>query len=336
VVGGFVRNLLMKRESRDIDIVCENIASAREFADRVKGNYFTLGAGILHRVQKNGSRWDFTQLKEDIEKDLARRDFTCDAMALDIKNISRKDLKEYVIDPSGGLKDIENNLLRPVSKKIFSDDPVRIIRAFRLRQELGFKFSKDLPGMISGSLHLLKDAKPERIREELEKLFFIADAGLVREMSEKEIFNAIYHAGEAGQPAFLRNDFVFMLAAVWKDAGIGRRLGISNKEKKLLKEFLSRDRDIFKTWLSWGKEAEKIFKARYSITGDKDFLNILQQNTENLNAPKKPVLSGEKIMKVLNLSPSPEVGKIIKKLLKAQFEGKIRNEEQAREFIKKG
>lgn len=347
IVGGYIRNLVMGRESFDLDFVLENINTAKEFADKFNCNYYMLGPEILHRVEKDGFKWDFLELKGDIYEDLAGRDFTCDSMAVEICNIFN--IEDNIIDPFNGLKDIDLKLLKPTSERIFSDDNIRIIRAYRLKAELMFKFNDDLKKLIPESVRGLKNEKGERICHELEKLFSFDDISrVIKEMDNNRVFENIYPAtrqpdtiGEIigrmediGIPAAFR--FILMISAIWKDAGIGERLKISKVKQKILKEFLRCGKDIFETWVVFKENSETIFKIRYIISGDDEFLTILKKYEQNLKTTAvQPVISGNKVMEILNLDPSPEVGIILKDILKAQFNGKISSVSEAIEYVKR-
>lgn len=348
IVGGYVRDIIMGRESFDLDFVIEKIDAAKEFAGKFNCNYYMLGADILHRVEKGGLKWDFVELRGDIHEDLAGRDFTCDTMAVELNNIYNRNFKDNIIDPFNGLKDIELKLLKPTSEKIFSDDYVRIIRVYRLKAELKFKFDNELDRLIKESVHGLKNEKGERICHELEKLFCLENiGGVIGGMIDNKIFENIYpKTGQSGTIAEIIRRledigipeafrFVLMISAIWKDTGIGERLRISKVKRKMLKEFLSYKKDIFETWVVFKEYSETIFKARYMLSGDNEFLNILKDNEQNVKDTSiEPIISGNKVMGILNLDPSPEVGIILKDILKAQFNGEISSISQAIEYIK--
>lgn len=100
----------------------------------------------------------------EIEEDLARRDFTVNAMAYSPDR--------GLCDPFGGCKDLENNLLRCVGEagRRFSEDPLRILRALRFRAVCGFRLEKETEGAVRGLYENLKEVSWERITAELEKL----------------------------------------------------------------------------------------------------------------------------------------------------------------------
>lgn len=143
LVGGIVRDLLLKKDTKDIDITIKNARGLAQLcALKFKGSFFPLDEeNKIYRVVIEHSYYlDFAELRgNSIEDDLALRDFTIDAMAMELDGrwqsaVGRKKL----IDISGGYKDLKNKTIRMVSKNIFRDDPLRLLRAFRLAAVLNF------------------------------------------------------------------------------------------------------------------------------------------------------------------------------------------------------
>jgi poly(A) polymerase len=187
VIGGYVRDVLMKRPTKDIDVV-------------------TIGKGIdlaqlLHKKLGNGSHlsvfknFGTAQIKfgdleiefvgarkesynrdsrkpivEDgtLEDDQNRRDFTINALAIGIS----KNNYGKLLDPFGGLKDIENKILRtPLEPEVtYSDDPLRMMRAIRFSTQLGFEIEEASRLAITWQKERLKIISQERITDELNKI----------------------------------------------------------------------------------------------------------------------------------------------------------------------
>lgn len=348
VVGGYLRNALMGKESYDIDLVLGKPEAVKIFADRFNCNYYVVGGGRLHRVVRNDITFDFSVITDSIEDDLAKRDFTCDSMAVSLDKLIENNYFEDIIDPFLGISDIKSKLLRLTSGTSLSDDRVRIIRAYRLRKELGFEFSLELESMISKSASGLNNEKSERIRQELEKLFNMDNIGsILEEMQEKGIFSSIHlyqartesveniqkRLEDSKLPATIR--FIVILAAIWNNMGISVRLKMSTHEKRLLKEVLSTDKDIFNSWIKFGSMAESIYTAKYVLTADQVFLGITEKYRDKLESQVLPsLLSGKEIMELLGIGPSPTVGRIIKNLQRAQFEGRISTTGEAWQYVK--
>jgi tRNA nucleotidyltransferase/poly(A) polymerase len=123
----------------DLDIACrEPEAAARAYARRTVGAPFPLSErhGAWRVALDDGRTVDFTPLREGIESDLATRDFTINAIARALVNGEER-------DPFGGRRDVEARLIRAVSASVFDDDPLRLLRAVRLEDELGFRIEPE-------------------------------------------------------------------------------------------------------------------------------------------------------------------------------------------------
>ena len=183
LVGGFVRDMLLRRETADIDIAIA--ADAMEVAPRVAdvlgGRYVPLDEeNRIARVvlfaegtAPDKARWelDFSTIKGSIEHDLSQRDFTIDAMAIELGSEEASYRLSRLIDPFEGYSDIQQGTIRAVSKTAFQSDPARLLRAVRLAAELGFSIDTDTGALIRHDCHLISDVAGERIREELLKIF---------------------------------------------------------------------------------------------------------------------------------------------------------------------
>lgn len=187
VVGGYVRDLIIGRHSKDIDFV--TVGSGIELAEAVakrlgKGahlavyrNYGTaqVHAGRLELEFVGARRESYNRnsrnpIVEDgtLEDDLSRRDFTINAMAVSVTPDSFGEL----IDRFGGLDDINNRIIRtPLDPDItFSDDPLRMMRAIRFATQLQFDIHPDTLAAISRNAHRIAIITPERIKDELSKI----------------------------------------------------------------------------------------------------------------------------------------------------------------------
>ncbi|MEO9474485.1 MAG: HD domain-containing protein [Cyclobacteriaceae bacterium] len=187
VIGGFVRDLILKRPSKDIDFVCvgSGIALAKAVSKKlgkeahlsVYKNFGT--AAISYRdwelefvgARKESYRADSRKpLVENgtLEDDQNRRDFTINALAI---SLNEKNLGE-LIDPFGGLVHLGDRLIKtPLEPKLtFSDDPLRIMRAIRFASQLGFDIEPDTWGAIVETKERLSIISQERITDELNKI----------------------------------------------------------------------------------------------------------------------------------------------------------------------
>ncbi len=181
LAGGFVRDRLLKRETADIDIAVDADAPelARRVAADVGGRYVLLDSAhriarvvLGERVTPSGEKLllDFTTFRDGIDADLARRDFTINAMAVDIGEFARRPRSPALIDPFHGQDDLARKLIRAVSPEAFRADPLRLLRAVRLAAELGFNIDSETERLLKQSAGLIGDVAGERVRDELLRL----------------------------------------------------------------------------------------------------------------------------------------------------------------------
>lgn len=173
LVGGYVRDRLLERDSHDVDFAVEGdaLGLARAVADWLRGAFVPLdderGTGRVVTRDEHGQRLfvDFAVLQDgDISVDLSRRDFTIDAIALDINDLNR------FIDPHDGRSDLEVGLVRAVSEAAFRDDPLRTLRAVRLAVELGLRVEPRTEELIRRDAGLITAVSAERVQDELSKI----------------------------------------------------------------------------------------------------------------------------------------------------------------------
>jgi len=172
IVGGYLRDQLLGRESKDIDLLVpeEAMALGRQLADHLGGTFFPLDEerGVARIVLKvEGERYlvDLSQMRGDLEADLARRDFTIDALA---RNLFEPE--GHLLDPYGGQRDLKEKVVRALSKEAFECDPLRLLRAVRLAGELGFRVESRTQEWMRRHASLIITVSPERLRDELCKI----------------------------------------------------------------------------------------------------------------------------------------------------------------------
>lgn len=175
-VGGGLRDMIAAGKVGDMDFAVKY--SVREVADAVadliNGTSFPLGRekGCYRVSLKRGgtlSELDFTAYKgPGIEDDLRKRDFTINAMALSVNGLFEKDAPE-ILDPFEGRADLSEGRLRLVSDNAIDEDPLRILRGFRLSAAFALDMDEEFLTLASEKRTKLKDVSPERIRTELFK-----------------------------------------------------------------------------------------------------------------------------------------------------------------------
>lgn len=190
LVGGCVRDLMIGREPKDWDITTnatpeqiiglfphtfyENeygtvgVVNEQEINEQLKTIEVT-----PYRIESGYSDMrhpDKVEWGETIEQDLARRDFSMNAVALKIDEVESR--KYEVRDPFGGVEDIKKKLIRTVGKpeERFGEDALRMLRALRFSAELGFVIETETLNAIEKNAELLGHISKERIRDEFIKI----------------------------------------------------------------------------------------------------------------------------------------------------------------------
>ena len=180
LVGGLLRNLALSEDNGpDYDIVLDGDAGsfARSAARTLRGTSFMLDKKALSfRVVVKGRRKrptvviDISLMKDnEIEEDLKERDFTIDALGMDIASVFSESL--LACDPTGGLEDAARKRLAVTGGRVFDDDPLRVLRAVRLSQCYGLEITADTRMLMGSRAVLLKGVSVERVRDELIGIF---------------------------------------------------------------------------------------------------------------------------------------------------------------------
>ena len=208
IVGGFIRDRLLKRQTNDIDIAVNGNAAniARRVAKETGGKFVLLDdVNIVARVivvenarpaktardrEPRSREWhiDFSSFARDIKSDLTRRDFTINAMAVELSQFvaastaasknRRKPAKARaekrpalkLIDPFSGRHDLRDKIVRRVSENVFEVDAARLLRAVRLAAELDLTIEPETESLIHRDCQTLTEVSGERIREEVLRL----------------------------------------------------------------------------------------------------------------------------------------------------------------------
>jgi poly(A) polymerase len=187
VVGGYVRDRLLSRPSKDMDIVC--LGSGIQLAEAVAAKmrptpkvvvYARFGTAMFrckdYEIEFVGARRESyrqdsrkpTVEEGSLEDDQNRRDFTINALAVSLN----EDNFGEILDPFGGIRHLEQKILQtPLEAgKTFSDDPLRMLRAVRFATQLGFTIEKQTLDALSEYKNRIKIISKERIITELEKI----------------------------------------------------------------------------------------------------------------------------------------------------------------------
>lgn len=261
LVGGFVRDKLLGREVKDIDIVCtgDGIALAQAvaatFSPAPTVNFFKnfgtaqfkLKDFDIEFVGARKESYSRDSRKPEvaagtIQDDQARRDFTVNALAISLN----KDDYGKLVDPFNGIKDLEDKILRtPLDPDItFSDDPLRMMRGIRFATQLGFTLDASTFEAIERNKERLKIVSGERIADELNKIVLAAKPSVG--------FDLLYRSG------LLKEFFPQMVEL----AGVEIVEGKGHKDNfyhtlQVLDNVASRSNDL---WLRWAAILHDIAK----------------------------------------------------------------------------
>ena len=209
IVGGWVRDRILGEPvgyNIDVDLLVTSdpVEVARRFAERIGGNFFVFEkkgflikrpviASVVLNIPPYRYRFDFSQIKgKDIEKaleeDLKDRDFTANAMAVSLDDVLSIGAKQTIIyDPTGGIRDLEEGVLRPVSLENLKKDPVRILRGFRIAVEKDLRLTEDFLRFAEENRELILKSPPERITHELFRI--------MKHPRGSKVMKRIYEAG---------------------------------------------------------------------------------------------------------------------------------------------
>ena len=187
VIGGFVRDLLLGRTCKDIDIVIEGsgIELAEKIAEKVNATKVSVfkNFGTAMIKLKDGYEIEFVGARKEsydrnsrkptvengtIEDDQKRRDFRINALAISLNKATYGDL----VDPFGGVTDLKNKLIKtPLEPGVtYSDDPLRMMRAIRFASQLGFNIHHTSLSAIRENKERISIISQERITSELNKI----------------------------------------------------------------------------------------------------------------------------------------------------------------------
>ncbi len=169
LVGGAVRDLLLKREIHDMDFIVPQgaLQFSRRVANQLGGAFYPLDkereTGRVIQMDDSGKKWhlDFAVYRgTDLDSDLRGRDFTINAMAIDLHQPGS------IYDPLGGALDLHRKQLRTCTPASLEDDPVRILRAIRFAAAYQMRIEPETLRNMQRLVSRLGEVSPERLRDE--------------------------------------------------------------------------------------------------------------------------------------------------------------------------
>lgn len=207
LIGGCVRDLLLKRPINDLDFALEQdaLSFARDFADVSGATFVTLEEQLPTArivIRETGLTLDFAQFRGGvIEEDLRLRDLTINAIGMELLPLITQPAVQLV-DPCDGLSDLRSEQLRFPSEQVVLDDPLRLLRVYRFAAQLGFTIPNETVHLISrhrNRLYQVESTKvpratvaSERVRDELIKILGTAHAAeCLHQMDENRILSQV-------------------------------------------------------------------------------------------------------------------------------------------------
>jgi tRNA nucleotidyltransferase/poly(A) polymerase len=318
-VGGAVRDQLLGRPLVDLDVACrEPERAAQRFARSSGGAPFALSErwGAWRVALADGRTIDFTLLRGSIEDDLATRDFTVNAIAEPV-------FDRNPVDPFGGVADLRAGVLRAVSPRIFDDDPLRLLRAVRLEEELGFRLDAETEELVRARAGLVGEPAGERILAELERL---SPKGFQR-LDELGLLGPLGGSLERLDRAQTPEA---RLVAVFGPAL--ERLPISNELRRFANALLRARRppDSAPRAIHRFRRATEPWAREAAVfVGAPELVEAVEQ--ARATDPAEPLLRGDE----LGLEPGPEIGRLLALVEEERAAGTIVTREEALELVRR-
>ena len=320
VVGGAVRDELLGRPVLDLDIATrEPEPAAREYGRRSGGAPFPLSErhGAWRVALDGGRTVDFTPLPHGIDADLLSRDFTINAIA---EPLAGGDLH----DPCGGREDLELRSIRAVTDTVFEDDPLRLLRAIRLEEELGFALAPLTEELVRLHAGLAAAPSGERVLAELRRL----RAAGYRRLDELGVLAALGGSLDARLDRWDAPDYRLVCAF---GEGLAR-LPISNDTRRFMRALTRAARPADRSMRAihrfrlatepWALEA-------LAYVGGEESAELVEEARDNDHP--EPLLRGDE----LGLAPGPAVGLLLAEIEEERAVGTVRTREEALELVRR-
>lgn len=323
VVGGAVRDEALGRPVVDVDIACRDPRrAARSYAARSGGAPFPLSErhGAWRVVLDDGPTMDFTPLRDGIRADLATRDFTINAIAAPLAG-------GRWCDPFHGGDDLRARLIRAVSNTVFRDDPLRLLRAVRLEDELGFRIEGETERLVQTHRLLVTEPAGERIVAELERL---SRRGFFR-LEELGLLDAL--GGSIERLENLAADASTDLVLVAVLGPELERLPVSNRVRRLARIVLAArapadlsPREIHR----FRRRTEPFAVDAVEFLGGNP---AIRRAVEEARAaePAEPLVRGDE----LGLPPGPEIGHLLERVEEERAAGTISTRDEALALVRR-
>ena len=319
VVGGAVRDELLGRPVLDVDVACRDPeAAARAYAEAAGAVLFPLSErhGAWRVAFPDERTVDFTPLRDGIEDDLRTRDFTINAIA------RRVATRDYV-DPLHGRDDVRNGVIRAVSDRAFVEDPLRLLRAVRFEDELGFTIEPRTEELIRRDAALATAPAGERIFAELERL----PVDGFRRLDELGLLAPLGGSLRRLDRVDLVETPEFLLVAVFGPEL--ERLPLATSTRRFARTLLAaeRPRDASPREIHRFRRATEPWALEaLAFVGAPDLYDAVR--AARASDPAEPLLRGDELVR-LGVPRGPEVGRLLEQIEEERAAGTISTREEA-------
>lgn len=348
LVGGYVRDSTLGRESVDIDVVIEGdaVKIARKLNTKLKGKLTSHAEFGTATISINSHRVDLASARTEkypspahlphvypstIVEDLNRRDFTINAIAM---SISRENFGE-IYDPFEGMNDIKKKLIRILHRDSFTDDPTRIFRALRYKNRFGFKLEDDTERQMREAIKngIIDNLSGQRMLSELQLIFKEnAFQNTAEDLVHFGVFpikrNDIRVLPESNQHAFY-----YFISKLSKN-----RVPLTKEDQRIVDDFRNIG-DIIGKLLKTSKKSsiyDILFPiAREVVEAVPMFKPELRNKIHIFNqvSKTKPFVTG-KDLKKYGIKPAKQYTRILHEIFAMQLDRTLQSRKQALEHIK--
>ncbi|HEX9983877.1 MAG TPA: hypothetical protein VGF69_11480 [Thermoanaerobaculia bacterium] len=316
VVGGAVRDLLLGRPPADVDVAAPDAFAA---AGALRKKVIRLGKEHLsaYRVVVGETVYDFADIQGgSIERDLTRRDFTVNAMAVDVSN-------DTLLDLSGGQRDVREGIVRMVRPENFDDDPLRLLKGVRMAVKYGMEIDPATLEAIRARAATIVDVAPERVTYELSVIF---SSGVFR--------RAVALLRETGLDAPLGLRHVEFEG---DDVPLAAALALLVADPRAYAERWRWSEALLRDVLTLQCLREQHDLVALYDAGERVARQLPALLRRELAMPEftiRALLDGADITRLTGLPPGPELGRVKRALLEAQVRGEVRTREEAESFVR--
>ena len=355
LVGGSVRDGLLNKLSQkpDLDFVIpiNAIQFSEKLSKKINATFVKLDEKRdIARLVIDGWTLDFArQVGENLEDDLLRRDFRINAIALRLKE------KPEILDPTGGMDDLKSKKIVAISEKNLIDDPLRILRGFRLMCELDFQLEKKTKTFLKVNVDKLSNVAPERMKMEILKIVNLKwnssawqnylELQLLQKWNDDNLPFVDLKRKDITSKEPMLGGFLAKLACLINDEGL-TRLTFSKNQIKRCKKLRFWVHKIHNLDLDELSENER-FQLHIDLEEDLPSLILFMKDkytstwmkrwedpSDPLFHPSSP-FDGHFLQKVFKIPPGPFLGELIRHLSKEKAYGRFCTDKEALEVARK-